>query len=102
MRGCYPRAPQSHVSHVRALNAAPALTGLIARYAETAQAMMSSDDDYHQLLWVIPLVLALGVGYLVLLASASNDCEKRHGKLVQGVGWYECVAAPPEPPHPSP
>lgn len=60
--------------------------------------MVNSDTEYKTTFWVILGIALLAVGYVALLASISDDCEKRHGKLVEGVVWYECVAAAPEEP----
>jgi hypothetical protein len=45
-------------------------------------------------IWVLSVVATLGIGYIALLVHLSDECNKQHGKLVQGVIWYECVAAP--------
>jgi hypothetical protein len=43
------------------------------------------------MVWVV--VGAITLVYSILLVNSCNNCEDRGGKLVEGLGWYECVDA---------
>ena len=54
---------------------------------------MSNPPD-QQNFGLIVLISAAVIVFLVALGNCNNDCEKRGGKLVRGVGCdstYECV-----------
>lgn len=42
----------------------------------------------------VAAVFVFAIAYIVLLFDASSDCDAKHGKLVQGIVWYECVGRP--------
>lgn len=47
------------------------------------------DSNHSFTVWLI--VGAICLVYSILLVHSCSTCEDKGGKLVEGLGWYECV-----------
>jgi hypothetical protein len=57
--------------------------------------VIESDRHYKGAMVVIFVIAVFGLIYAFILSSAYEDCDKRGGRLVEGILWYECVQAAP-------
>ncbi len=57
---------------------------------------MRTKEENVTLMVICLLILGM-CGYAAGFVQAENDCDNRHGVLVRGLVWFECVQPPAKP-----